>query len=1293
MKHPRITRRPAIWIAVAAFAVALCCMAVAADLSADSRKAAVDSEQYADFMAGEILDLANLAEFVEGQRQYFNRITPPGVSWVQPMYPSVAPFDAAYFTEAFLDGLLGEEKNSVAVYPLSFVLDPTTRETIVYNAEGKPIAALPGVNSALLPTDSDGDPGRVTLQLDLLPVNDAETFLYVGERIAESAASVSAKSSKSEKGSRKSLGITEFGIANIQSQTNGAIRITATNGSGTAEVYAFTVWHTNTVDIVTGTNGVTETNIIWWAASAPYNGVDEAWECRTTNLVFTNGNAIWDDTNVPTNARQRMYSVVPRMDTDGDGLTDGAEFFVYHSSTGTNDTDGDAMLDGWEIQHGLDPLADDSLDDPDQDGLPNVYEQFNDANPTNSDAASVTILRVDPSASGSNVFANLNAAFDASEAYSIIEVADGTYSGSGTNTHLWFPEHPVMLCSDNVGSSRQAVFTYYGEGVAFYFDANQDNHTIMRGITLRMSGGGSYQYGFWLGPGIYCGQAGAAPIFDGVTVETGESGNNIAFMCYGPAPEPIIFNNCVFRGKPGKSVPMRGIYAMDSSALQLINCSFLDFPSAPYAYGVQLHSRYLAETGWVEVANCLWDPSFTASNPTPPFVKYRQFTNSAPYFVHITDSIMPAMPTWFPPDAQTNLNITNALVAMGGHLQTNSPGINAGGPSLTMTDFEGQPRDAAPDIGADEYAAMGAGDSDGDSLSDSLEVDTYGTDPYRADSDGDNIPDGTEVADGTDLTDPASYRFEVLGVATNQTGNSSPVWICRRWGAGAWDTNTAAIATNGNFALSIIAAGQTNTLNVGAFCDYNTNCMPDAVEPVYWKTIAVTSSLMRTSFMLKDYDGDYIDDWQEVLCGTDPLSISNYCVSVSGILTNVYLDAGNFYVGLSLTTNAANMVAVTNVAPNGTFAFSHVIMTNSSSILYIMHYDDVNTNGMWDTNELYGYYATNRNRHSFADVFYARDYDNDDMPDFWEVRKSFNWTNTADCVADADSDGFYNVLECWMKTDPHSANNSSNTAIRNAIAAVDDKLAGLTPSTALPIFSVQDHAATNYVRNANCWAFSYDLTCCSPWNSEWHNGQAGTLISPQHVIFCAHWSFGPTTNTTLRFVDRNNNVIERRLIKKKTLPNYNNSNSYPDLVIGLLDTPITNGINYANILPDNYTQYLSCGTRLPVIRLDQEEKVLVGDVKMISTYSNYKWLSTYSIPVDSFRQGFYEDLVPGDSGNPVFLVISGMPVLLTVWTGPGAGNGTSIVALKDDINSIMIELGGGYQLTPINLSGFTTITQ
>ena len=458
MKNPRMIQWPAIGIAVAVIAVALCCAAVATDLSA-SLPTAVDVVQYADFMASEILDVENLADFVEGQRQFFNRITPPGISWVQPMFPSVAPFDAAYFEDSFLDGLLGEDKFGVAVYPLSFSLDPKTRETLVYNADGKLILILPASKDAWAMTEGETVPARVTLELDLLPVEDVEPYLYVEDRIAEATKSSPAKSATGSKVTVKSLGVAEFGIADIKAQTNGSMRITATNGSGTAEVYSFTVWHTNTVEVVPDTNGIPVTNIIWWAASAPFNGVDEAWECRTTNLIFTNGIAVWDDTDMPTNARQRMYSVALRTDSDEDGLTDGAEFFVYHTNPGTNDTDGDAMLDGWEVLYGLDPFVDDCLEDPDGDGLPNVYEQFNDANPTNSDAAFVTILRVDPSASGSNVYANLKAAFDASEAYSIIEVADGIYSGSGINTHLWFPEHPVLLCSDNVGSSSQTGFT------------------------------------------------------------------------------------------------------------------------------------------------------------------------------------------------------------------------------------------------------------------------------------------------------------------------------------------------------------------------------------------------------------------------------------------------------------------------------------------------------------------------------------------------------------------------------------------------------------------------------------------------------------------------------------------------------------------------------------------------------------------------------------------------------------------------------------------------------------------
>ena len=1291
----------AIGSSIAALYAVLCLVAFASAASRTEKPAAVDAEQFADFMGYEVLDIQDLAEGAEVQRRMFNRITPPGLSWTQPMFPPVAPFDAQYFDGQFLEGLLGEDKNSVAIYPLSLIQDPQTRETLIYNAEGELIAAIPadGV-SREWPTDAD--PSRVILQLDLLPAEDVEPYLYTERRIEETLARHNApRSAKSGGAATRGLEAGEFGICDIQGTTNGTMFITVTNGANVAEVFAYTVWHTSSVVVVTWTNEqsnvVTDTNTVWHQVSPAFNGLESAWECLATNLVLTNGVGIYEDANISSNARIRFYAVANRQDTDGDGLTDGAESFIYHTNPGTNDTDGDAMLDGWEVFHGLNPLADDSLDDPDQDGLPNVYEQFSGTNPTNSDAASAAVLRVDPSGTGANVYPHLRAAFTSSVPYSIIEVADGVYSGVN-NTHLWFPAHPVMLCSDSGGSSRKTAFLYDGEGAAFYFDAQQNNHTIVKGISLCLNGKGSYQYGFWLGPGVYFGEAGAAPIFDGVSVETGASGNNIAFMCYGSATDPIVFNNCVFRGKPGKSVPVRGIYAMDSSVLQIINCTFLDFPASPYAYGVQLHSRYLAETGVVEIANCIWDSSFTASNPTPPFVTYCQFSNSAPYVVQVADSIMPAMPTWFLPDAQTNLYITNALVAMGGHLRPLSPGINIGGATLTLTDFEGHPRDAAPDIGADEYAALGEGDSDGDGLSDALEINTYGTDPYCPDSDGDNIPDGTEVADGTDPTNPWSYRFDVQASVTNQTGNSSLVWLCHRWGAGAWNTNTAVMVTNEWMVLEILASNQSNTLFVGAFCDYNTNGLPDAVEPIYWKEIVATGSLVRTSFLLKDFDGDCLDDWQEILCGTDPFSSNDYCFSVSGNLTNLlHLETYHICVGISASTNASEMFVVTNVSADGSFSFPHIHMTNYMKSFYPIHFDDVNTNGLWDSGELYGlqhpFASSNRTGHDHQITLYSRDKDFDDMPDFWEARHNLCWTNRADCTEDPDGDGIYNVLEYQANLNPWVANGSGNTAIRDAVNAVDAKLTGLTPSVALPIFSVADYTTTNYVRNTNCWAYSYDLTCCSPWNSYRENEVAGTLISPQHLIFAGH--FMPPTNVIFRFVDRQNRTYERRLVAIKRHPDYSPyPTNYPDIAVGKLDSAITNGISFAKVLPESYTNYLSSGIRLPTLRLDKEEKALVGDLFSINHSVGGNHFTSFMTPLDATRLSFYEGLIPGDSGNPVFLLLSGQPILLTIWTGGGAGTGTSLVAFTNDINQLMSDLGGGYQLTTFDMPPeFSEITQ
>ena len=385
------------------------CLGVALGLGmsagAGEEPAGVPEETYAEFMAGEILDVEDLAEGAEIQRRMFNQITPPGITWFQPMFPTVVPFDAAYFDEAFLADLLGEDRNSVAVYPLSLAQDPKTRETLVYNANGKLIAALPaGKASRVWPEDAD--PVRVTLQLNLLPVEDVEPYLYVENRVAESlAARASIKSPRTGGLVRRSLGGSEFGICDIQNLTNGNVSLTVTNGSDVAELYAYTVAHTSSVVVGIWTNEedevIWETNTLWTAVSPSFNGIQSEWECATTNLACTNGVGVWEDENISSNARVRFYAVAQRTDSDADGLTDGAEIFLHRTDPEDSDTDGDNLSDGDEVnEYGTNPLDPDTDDDgltdgdevngydtdpftadTDGDGLPDGWEVEHEFNP------------------------------------------------------------------------------------------------------------------------------------------------------------------------------------------------------------------------------------------------------------------------------------------------------------------------------------------------------------------------------------------------------------------------------------------------------------------------------------------------------------------------------------------------------------------------------------------------------------------------------------------------------------------------------------------------------------------------------------------------------------------------------------------------------------------------------------------------------------------------------------------------------------------------------------------------
>ena len=167
----------------------------------------------------------------------------------------------------------------------------------------------------------------------------------------------------------------------------------------------------------------------------------------------------------------------------------------------------------------------------------------------------------------------------------------------------------------------------------------------------------------------------------------------------------------------------------------------------------------------------------------------------------------------------------------------------------------------------------------------------------------------------------------------------------------------------------------------------------------------------------------------------------------------------------------------------------------------------------------------------------------------------------------------------------------------------------------------------------------------------------------------------------------NNQIVTRTLLYKVKHTKFNDTPS--DLTIGILDSDVpTNIISYAKVLPDNYADYIKTGKGLPCIRFDQEEKALVGDVEEIASAKE---------PLSPIRSLFYEKLIGGDSGNPMFIIINNQPVILTVWTMGGGGDGTSITKFKNDINGRMRSLdyrarnADTYQLQEIDLSGFNSL--
>ena len=260
-----------------------------------------------------------------------------------------------------------------------------------------------------------------------------------------------------------------------------------------------------------------------------------------------------------------------------------------------------------------------------------------------------------------------------------------------------------------------------------------------------------------------------------------------------------------------------------------------------------------------------------------------------------------------------------------------------------------------------------------------------------------------------------------------------------------------------------------------------------------------------------------------------------------------------------------------------------------------------------------------------------------------------------------------------------------NSLAAHIASAVDGRIQGKSLVTNGPIFSAQDHVTPAYTRNVNFWGPA--PLGVSPWNSD--NGviNAGTLITPRHVIYTNHGLVGvgfPANGSTLRFIAADNSIITRTQSQFLRI-------GTTDIVIALLDSNLPGTIPHFTVMPDDLGLYLPSSFRVPILMIDQEEKGLVSDL-----YSFIPGGIYFRQPDDSFRRSFWELPIAGDSGDPLLgLINAAWTVFGLITNQEGLSPGLS--GMNAALNQAIIDvdaLGGvatGFTVSNPTLTGFTKI--
>jgi hypothetical protein len=269
---------------------------------------------------------------------------------------------------------------------------------------------------------------------------------------------------------------------------------------------------------------------------------------------------------------------------------------------------------------------------------------------------------------------------------------------------------------------------------------------------------------------------------------------------------------------------------------------------------------------------------------------------------------------------------------------------------------------------------------------------------------------------------------------------------------------------------------------------------------------------------------------------------------------------------------------------------------------------------------------------------------------------------------------------------------------------VSARASALSGPSAMSVYSSQG-TTSGYVRNPGFWLADVDFSCASPWNSTGGTQIAGTLVSPRHVVFAAHYPIA--NNAQIVFVSPAGVAHTRQITGILNHPLYGQGTSpyrfgYPDIQVGVLNSDLTeegHGVRFARVLPASWLDYLPSLRQISPIpaivfnRLEQAGTIglrSLANLDMFFDPSPEGFVGRFGLelPNSQALQPGQFFIVLGDSGNPVFILVNGEAVLIGTLTA--ATGGSFLTAHIDAVNEMMTSLDGGYQLTPVDLSGFPT---